>query len=74
LPQADAPELFNAIERAVTDSILRNRQRTPQFQLQLRNNVQNVIQHIIFEKTRINPVVIGMVSYAGQNGVMNVAG
>jgi hypothetical protein len=36
--------------------------------------VQNVIQHIIFEKTRINPVVIGMVSYAGQNGAVNEAG
>jgi ribonuclease J len=66
LPQAEAPELFTSIERAVTESILRNRQRAPQFQLQLRNNVQNVIQHIIFEQTRINPVVIGMVSYTGQ--------
>jgi len=64
LPQKEAPELFQKIEEAIIKSIYRNRQRGPEFQLQLRNNVQNVIQRIIFEDTRINPVVLGMVSYA----------
>jgi ribonuclease J len=67
LPPNEEPELFTAMERGVSEAILRNRQRAPQHQLQLRNNVQNVIQRIIFEKTRINPVVIGMVSYVGQD-------
>ena len=35
----------------------------PEFSLQLRNNVQNVIQRVIFQRTKINPVVLGMVSY-----------
>jgi len=64
LPEKEAPELLSLIEQSVTDAVLRNRQRGPQYQLQLRNNIQNVIQRVIFEKTRINPVVIGMVSYA----------
>ena len=61
---AEMFELFQKIEEAIIKSIYRNRQRGPEFQLQLRNNVQNVIQRIIFEDTRINPVVLGMVSYA----------
>jgi ribonuclease J len=69
LPPNEAPELFTTIEHTVSEAILRNRQRGPQFQLQLRNNVQNVIQKIIFEKTRINPVVIGMVSYAHEGAM-----
>lgn len=61
--QKDQPELFAEIEAAVRDSIMRNRQRTPEFGLQLRNNVQNTIQRIIFQRTKINPVVLGIVSY-----------
>jgi ribonuclease J len=67
LPEKEAPELFRQIEQAVRDAVLRNRQREPQFQLQLRNNVQNTIQKVIFEQTKINPVVIGMVSYVGED-------
>ncbi len=59
----EEPELFKEIEEAVADSILRNRQRAPEFALQLRNNVQNAIQRVIFQKTKINPVVLGVVSY-----------
>jgi ribonuclease J len=59
----EEPELFKEIEEAVADSILRNRQRSPEFLLQLRNNVQNAIQRVIFQKTRINPIVLGTVSY-----------
>ena len=47
----------------MSELILRNRQRAPEFALQLRNNVQNAIQRVIFQKTRINPVVLGVVSY-----------
>jgi ribonuclease J len=66
--QKDQPELFAEIEEAIADAILRNRQRTPEFGLQLRNNVQNVIQRIIFQKTKINPIVIGMVNYVQETG------
>jgi len=66
LPQNQAPELYDELREEVAASILRNRQRSPEFQLQLRNNVQNAIQRVIFSKTRINPVVLGMVSYVGQ--------
>jgi len=68
LPQNQAPELYDELREEVAASILRNRQRSPEFQLQLRNNVQNAIQRVIFSKTRINPVVLGMVSYVGQEG------
>ena len=59
-----APDLFERIEEAIVNSIRRNKMRTPEYRLQLTNNVQNVIQKIIFQHTRINPVVIGMVAYA----------
>jgi ribonuclease J len=59
----EEPELFKDIEDAVAESILRNRQRAPEFALQLRNNVQNAIQRVIFQRTKINPVVLGVVSY-----------
>jgi ribonuclease J len=65
LPEKEAPELFRELEQAITDSVLRNRVRTPDYALQLRNNVQNAIQRVIFQKTRFNPIVIGMVHYAG---------
>ena len=63
LPQKDFPELFEEMQSAITEAVYRNRQRDPMFMLQLRNNIQNVIQRIIFKKTKINPVVIGMVTY-----------
>lgn len=65
LPQKEAPELYDELREEVAAAILRNRQRSPDYQLQLRNNVQNAIQRVIFSKTRINPVVLGMVSYVG---------
>jgi ribonuclease J len=64
LVEKDQPDLFAEIVAAISDSIMRNKQRTPEFVLQLRNNVQNTIQRIIFQKTRINPIVLGIVSYA----------
>ncbi|MCC7477599.1 ribonuclease J [bacterium] len=64
LQSKDQPELFDDINAAVRDSILRNKMRGPEHSLQLRNNVQNAIQRVIFSKTKINPMVIGMVSYA----------
>ena len=66
LQRTEAAELFDKLEEAIVKAIYRNRQRTPEYALQLRNNVQNVIQQIIMERTKINPVVIGMVSYVGQ--------
>ena len=68
LPQKDFPELFEEIQTAITEAIQRNRQRQPIYALQLRNNIQNVIQRIIFKKTKINPVVIGMVTYEDEDG------
>lgn len=68
LPQKDFPELFEEMQAAITEAVYRNRQREPQFVLQLRNNIQNVIQRIIFKKTKINPVVIGMVTYEDEEG------
>jgi ribonuclease J len=59
----EEPELFKDIEESIADSIMRNRQRSPEFVLQLRNNVQNAIQRVIFQRTKINPVVLGTVSY-----------
>ncbi|MDQ3024307.1 MAG: ribonuclease J, partial [bacterium] len=59
----EQPELYIEIEEAIADSILRNRQRGPEFVLQLRNNVQNAIQRVIFQRTKINPIVLGIVSY-----------
>jgi ribonuclease J len=61
-PKED-PELFTQLEEAIAEAILRNRQRAPEFVLQLRNNVQNAIQRVIFQRTKINPVVLGNVSY-----------
>ncbi|MBN2083212.1 ribonuclease J [bacterium] len=66
LPEKQAPELYVDLREEIAAAILKNRQRTPEFQLQLRNNVQNAIQRVIFQKTRINPTVLGMVSYAGK--------
>jgi ribonuclease J len=60
----EAPDLFAEIESAIISAFERNKQRKPEFQLQLRNNIQNVIQQVIFKKTRVNPVVIGMLTYA----------
>jgi ribonuclease J len=71
LQRNEAGDLFKTLEEAIVKAIHRNRQRTPEFALQLRNNVQNVIQQIILEKTKINPVVIGMVSYIGQMTVLD---
>jgi ribonuclease J len=62
--QSEAPDLFSEIEQAVLDAFERNKQRKPEFQLQLRNNIQNVIQQVIFKRTKVNPVVIGLLSYA----------
>jgi ribonuclease J len=62
--QSAAQELYQEIEEEIEEAVYRNRQRSPEFALQLRNNVQNVIQKVIFQKTRLNPVVLGMVSYA----------
>jgi len=74
LPQREAPELYDELREEVAAAIMRNRQRSPDFQLQLRNNVQNAIQRVIFSKTRINPVVLGMVSYVGEDGKAAVSG
>ena len=63
VPQSQAPDLLTDIEDAVRDAVHKNRQRGPEFALQLRNNLQNTIQRIIFQKTRINPVVMGVLSY-----------
>jgi ribonuclease J len=63
VPQNQAPELYAEIKAEIAEAILRNRQRGPSHQLQLRNNVQSAIQRVIFQKTRINPTVLGMVSY-----------
>jgi len=68
LPEKQAPELYTDLKEEVAAAIMRNRQRTPEFQLQLRNNVQNAIQRVIFSKTRINPIVLGIVSYVGVDG------
>ncbi len=72
VPENQAPELYEELREATAAAILRNKQRTPEFQLQLRNNVQNVIQRTIFQKTRLNPTVLGMVSYA--DGAQAAAG
>ncbi len=64
LQPSQAPDLFERIEEAIVNSVHRNKMRAPEYRLQLTNNIQNVIQKIIFQQTRINPVVIGMVAYA----------
>ena len=65
IPEKQAPELYEELKDEIREAILRNRMRTPDVQLQLRNNVQNAIQRVIFKKTKMNPTVLGMVSYAG---------
>ncbi|MCB1185660.1 ribonuclease J [bacterium] len=73
LQPSQAPDLFERIEEGIVNSIHRNKMRSPEYRLQLTNNVQNVIQKIIFQQTRINPVVIGMVAYA-ENAEAKVRG
>lgn len=64
LHEPQFPELYSEIQQAVAEAVRRNRQRTPEFALQLRNNVQNAIQRVIFQKTRFNPLVLGIVHYS----------
>jgi ribonuclease J len=66
VPDQQAADLFKTISADIADAIRKNKLRGPEHALQLRNNVQNAIQRVIFQKTKINPVVIGMVSYAGE--------
>lgn len=62
----DYPELYQGIQDAIRDAIGRNKQRGQEYRLQLRNNLQNAVQRVIFTQTKINPVVLGMVNYAGE--------
>jgi ribonuclease J len=68
VPEQQSTDLLAAIKAEIAEAILRNRMRGPEHSLQLRNNVQNAIQRVIFQKTKINPVVLGMVSYLGEGG------
>jgi ribonuclease J len=61
----DYPQLYKGICAAIADAIGRNKQRAPDYRLQLRNNVQNAVQRVIFHETKINPIVMGMLNYAG---------
>lgn len=63
-PDQTSASLLDEIKAEISESIMRNRMRSPEHALQLRNNVQNAIQRVIFQKTKINPVVLGMLSYA----------
>jgi len=67
IPEKQAPELYTELREEIREALLRNRMRTPDVQLQLRNNVQNAIQRVIFKKTKMNPIVLGMVSYADES-------
>jgi ribonuclease J len=65
VPEQQSADLFGTLKTDIREAILRNRLRGPEHALQLRNNVQNAIQRVIFQKTKINPVVLGMVTYSG---------
>jgi ribonuclease J len=65
-PDQQTPGLLDEIKEEIATSIMRNRMRTQEHALQLRNNVQNAIQRVIFQKTKVNPVVMGMITYAGE--------
>jgi len=63
IPEQQDAELYVELRQAVAEAVKRNRQRTPEFSLQLRNNMQNALQRVIFQKTRFNPLVLGIVHY-----------
>jgi ribonuclease J len=62
--ERDNAELMTTIKNEIAEAIMRNRMRGAEHSLQLKNNVQNAIQKVIFQRTKLNPVVLGMISYA----------
>lgn len=68
IPEQQDAALYVELRQAVAEAVKRNRQRSPEFSLQLRNNVQNAIQKVIFQKTRFNPLVLGIVHYVKSYG------
>lgn len=59
--ESDDPSLYQAMRELISESILRNRQRSREFQIQLRNNISNALQRFIFEKLGLSPVIMGTV-------------